>query len=137
MITKIKDSIEKITCQKRTILEFLRSVKTHPTAEEIYKAVKKKLPQISRGTVYRNLKFLAKKGKILEIFSRVSHYDGDVSFHAHFICRSCDRIFDIFNVTEKCELAISEFRKKREITTVGEIEGYYLIFYGFCRRCKN
>jgi Fe2+ or Zn2+ uptake regulation protein len=102
MITEIKGPREKITCQKKTILDFLKSVRTHPTAEEIYQAVKTKLPQISKGTVYRNLNFLAREGKILEIFSnKVSHYDGDISFHSHFICRKCGKIFDIFNNFQK------------------------------------
>lgn len=82
--------MEKITCQKRAILEFLKSSKTHPTAEEIYRSVKKKLPQISKGTVYHNLKFLAEKGEILEIPSMVFHYDGDTFSHAHFVCQKCD-----------------------------------------------
>jgi Fe2+ or Zn2+ uptake regulation protein len=123
--------VEKITCQKRAILEFLKSVKTHPTAEEIYRSVKKKLPQISRGTVYRNLKFLAKKGEILEIPSRVFHYDGDTFSHAHFVCQKCDRIFDVFDFCRECKIV-----KKKRIK-FGKIKGYNLIFYGICQNCQK
>jgi len=131
MITKIKEPIEKITCQKRAILEFLKSVKTHPTAEEVYQAVKAKLPQISKGTVYRNLKFLAKKGEILEIFSKISHYDGDISPHAHFICQRCNKIFDINNVCKECKIL------KIKKIKFGKIQDYNLNFYGLCQKCKN
>ncbi len=130
MITKIKAK-EKITCQKRAILEFLQSVKTHPTTEQIYQSIKEKLPQISKGTVYRNLKFLAKKGKVLEIFSKVAHYDGDISLHAHFVCQKCDKIFDINNVCKECKIL------KRKKIKFGKIKGYNLIFYGLCQTCQN
>jgi len=123
--------VEKITCQKRAILEFLKSVKTHPTAEEIYHSVKEKLPQISKGTVYRNLKFLAKKGEILEIPSRVFHYDGDTFSHAHFVCQKCDRIFDVFDLCRECKIV-----KKKRIK-FGKIKGYNLIFYGICQDCQK
>lgn len=76
--------MERITSQNKIILDYLRGVKTHPAAETIYLAVRKKLPQISRGTVYRNLKVLVKKSQIQEIPNAVSRYDGDVSQHAHF-----------------------------------------------------
>ena len=78
------------------LLDYLKSVKTHPCAEDIYKAVKKKLPNISLGTVYRVLNNFKEKGEILEIPFEVAHYDGDTSSHAHFICEKCKKIFDIF-----------------------------------------
>jgi len=131
----MKRSIEKNTCQKKAILDFLKSVKTHPTAEEVYRSVKEKLPQISRGTVYRNLNLLADKGEILEIFSKVSHYDGYISPHAHFVCRECDKIFDISDVREEYD-AMNKFIEMKG-RVFGKIQGYHLIFYGFCRRCKN
>jgi Fe2+ or Zn2+ uptake regulation protein len=123
--------VEKNTCQKRAILEFLKSVKTHPTAEEIYRSVKERLPQISKGTVYRNLKFLAKKGEILEISSKVFHYDGDALSHAHFVCQKCDRIFDVFDLCRECKIV-----KKKRIK-FGKIKGYNLIFYGICQDCQK
>jgi len=124
MITNNKQ--ERVTSQKKIILDFLKSVKTHPSTEEVYLAVKKKLPRISLGTVYRNLKDLKEKGEIQEVFSGVSHYDGDMSPHAHFICEKCDKIFDIF---EKIDVP-----KK---TKVGKIKNYQVYYYGFCKKCKK
>ena len=122
---------ERVTCQKKVILDYLRSTKSHPTAKDIYLAVKRTLPQISLATVYRNLKILSQKKEILEIESEVSHYDGDISFHAHFICQNCNRIFDIFDLCQNCKIV-----KKRKIK-YGQINGYNLIFYGLCQKCQK
>lgn len=108
-----------ITNQNKFILDYLRGVKTHPSAEIIYSAVKKKLPQISRGTVYRNLKNLKEKGQVLEIPSEINRYDGDISPHAHFFCEKCDKIIDIF-----------------EKIKVGKINNYQIYFYGTCNNCR-
>src|SRR3989344_495400 len=97
MSTNNVEQKERITSQKKIILDYLKSVKTHPSAEIIYSAVKRKLPQISRGTVYRNLKNLKEKSEILEIPARVSRYDGDISVHGHFFCQECGKILDVFD----------------------------------------
>ena len=85
------------TKQKAAILGYLRSVKTHPTAEIVYSAVKKEMPNISLGTVYRNLEEFSKNEIIgkLEVAGR-KRFDGDISVHGHFICEKCGRIDDLF-----------------------------------------
>jgi Fe2+ or Zn2+ uptake regulation protein len=93
MITNKK---ERLTNQKRVILEYLKSTKLHPSAKEVYLEVKKKLPQISLGTVYRILNQLKEKGEVKEILTEVSHFDGDLTPHSHFICQKCKKIFDVF-----------------------------------------
>lgn len=120
--------MERITSQKKIILEYLKSVKTHPSAEEIYKAVKKKLPSISQGTVYRILNGLIEKGEALEISSEVSHFDGDTSPHSHFICENCKKIFDIFE-----EIKIPRAKKVK----VGEVKNCKIYFYGLCKNCAK
>jgi Fur family ferric uptake transcriptional regulator/Fur family peroxide stress response transcriptional regulator len=119
---------ERTTNQKKFILEYLKSTKQHPSAEMVYKNVKKKLPQISLGTVYRILNQLKEKKEIIEIPSEVSRYDGNTSPHCHFICRKCRKIYDIF---EKCEIL------KNKITKVGKIDNYKIYFYGYCRNCQK
>jgi len=118
---------ERITSQRKIILDYLKSVKTHPSTEEVYLAVKKKLPQISLGTVYRNLKNLKEKGEIKEVFNEMSHYDGDISPHAHFVCEKCRKIFDVL---EKVNIS------KKKIK-VGEIKNYQIYYYGFCKKCQK
>lgn len=119
--------MERTTSQKEIILDYLKNVKIHPSAETVYSAVKKKLPRISRGTVYRVLKNLKNKGKIQEIPAEVSRYDGDISPHAHFFCECCQKIFDVF---EKC--GILQHKK----TKVGKIKNYQIYFYGCCKKCR-
>ena len=125
MITNKK---ERLTNQKRVILEYLKSTKSHPCAKEVYLEVKKKLPQISLGTVYRILNQLKEKGKVKEILTEVSHFDGDLTPHSHFICQKCKKIFDVFEEIPKL---------KNKKLKVGKIEDYQVIFYGICKKCKK
>lgn len=121
------------TCQKEIILDYLRNVKNHPSAEKVYLVVKKKLPRISQATVYRVLKSFKDRGEAQEISSKgVARFDADISSHAHFICQNCDKIFDIFEDT--C-VNCSILRTKR--TKVGKITKYKINFYGYCKNCKN
>ena len=122
----------RLTSQKKIILDYLMSVKTHPTAEDVYTIVKRKLPQISMGTVYRVLKNLDEKNKAQTILSKkAAHFDADISPHTHFVCQECDRVFDIEDECYKC----GTLEKKK--TKVGKIKNYKIIFYGICKQCQN
>lgn len=123
--------MEKITCQKKIILDYLKSIKTHPSAEEIFQEIKKKLPRISRSTVYRILKNLKEKGEILEIPGEFSRFDGNIFPHAHFICQKCKKIFDVFNTNLKFKII------KQKKLRVGKIKNYQIYFYGICKKCKK
>ena len=85
------------TCQRRVIMEELRKLKCHPTADELYCIVKQRLPKISLATVYRNLGLLADAGEIkrIELAGRQSRYDGDTSIHYHLRCRKCGAVEDL------------------------------------------
>ena len=82
--------------QRAAIIEVLRSTTTHPTAQWIYEEVRKQLPNISLGTVYRNLSALSSEGDILHISvgDGFEHFDGDNSPHLHLHCRRCGKIAD-------------------------------------------
>jgi len=128
-INKIKK--ERLTSQRKIILDYLKSTKTHPTAQEVYLVVKKILPQISRATVYRNLKMLIQKKEILEINSEVCHFDGNIFLHGHFVCQKCDKIFDINSLCRQCKVI-----KKNKIK-IGKVQGCNIIFYGLCKKCQK
>lgn len=119
---------ERITSQKKIILDYLKKITTHPSAEEVHLVVRKKLPRISLGTVYRVLKNLKEKGEIREVPYGVSHYDGNISPHSHFICEKCQKIFDIFE-------EYNVLKQKR--TKVGKIKNYQVFFYGICKKCRK
>ena len=121
------------TKQKEAILEVLKSTDSHPTASYIYEQVKEAIPHISLGTVYRDLKMLARKGEILEIdfASNPSRYDGNIENHYHFRCLKCDNIFDI---NEKVNLEIDG----RVANNTGfKVLYHCLEFHGLCQDCQR
>mgnify|MGYP005846365803 CR=1 FL=1 len=122
--------MERLTSQKKIILDYLKNVKTHPSAEKIYLEAKKKLPQISQGTVYRILNQAKEKGEIKELPCKIcSRFDGDISQHAHFICEKCGDIYDIF---EKIKIP-----SEKKVEKIGKINNYQLCFYGICKKCQK
>lgn len=116
--------------QKLVILDYLRSVKTHPTAQEVYENVKKKLPTISLGTVYRNLNNLSTDKDILKIDSdNESHFDGNVCTHPHFSCKDCGRVYDL-------EFNTNTNKQKSELEKKGfSVDCVNIIYYGVCNKC--
>ena len=86
-----------MTRQRRIIHDYLLSTKSHPTAEEIYMNVKKNMPSIAVGTVYRNLSLMTDAGEVRRITvpEHPDRYDGDVSPHDHLLCMKCKKLFDI------------------------------------------
>jgi len=122
---------ERLTNQKKIILDYLHSVKIHPSAEKVFKEVRKKLPRISQATVYRILNNLQEKKEVQVISAKgISRFDGNVSSHAHFVCQKCDKVYDICDVCKECSI----LRKKK--TKVGKINSYKVCFHGICKCCK-
>ncbi len=119
---------ERITSQKKIILDYLKKTKFHPSAEEVYLNARKKLPRISKGTVYRILNNLKEKGEIQELPCETRHYDGCLSPHAHFFCERCGGIFDVFE-----KIKIGEIKK----TKVGRVKKYQVLIYGICKKCEK
>lgn len=122
----------RLTNQRKIILQELRSVKTHPTADEIYNLVRKKMPRISLGTVYRNLEVLSTLGLVLKLENAAGQrrFDGDVSPHHHIRCNVCGKVGDIFNAPN-----ISGVEKG--LDTDFQITGHTLEFSGICPECQK
>ena len=123
----------RMTRQRRVILEELRKVNTHPSADEIYERVRKRLPRISLGTVYRNLEILSESGDIqkLEPGCSLKRFDGNPSEHCHIRCVRCDRIADAPMVPDL------EIDLGRVNATDFEILGHRLEFLGVCPTCSD
>jgi len=87
----------RMTKQRKAILKILENTDIHPTADWIYEQVKKEIPNISLGTVYRNLNVLSEMGKImtLDYGSSYSRFDGNPRNHYHFKCEKCEKVFDV------------------------------------------
>ena len=90
-------SMQRNTVQRQIILDALGNLGTHPTVEEVYAAVQKEHPTISKTTVYRNLRGLAQAGMILQISlpDSAERYDGNGHPHYHFKCSGCGCILDV------------------------------------------
>jgi len=114
-------------------MEFLRERKDHPTADVVYMNVRKTFPNISLGTVYRNLTLLADIGEIsrIRVGDGVDHFDADTSPHYHFICKECGSVIDLEmeDMTDINETANKNFS--------GLIEGHITYFYGKCGNCST
>jgi len=127
-----KTKKERMTAQKSFIFKYLKGVKTHPSAEAVYKEVKKELPSISQGTVYRVLNGFKEKGRIQSIDTKDNvHFDADLSDHAHFVCEKCGCVFDVYDGCSHCGVL------KNRKTKVGKINHYRINFYGTCKNCKD
>ncbi len=123
----------RLTNRRKVIIEELRKLHTHPTADELYEVVRKRLPRISLGTVYRNLEFLAGKGIIrkLEIGGTQKRFDGDLDIHQHIRCTECERIDDLpaGTAVTRCDREILE-------NTGYEIIERRVEFIGICPACR-
>ena len=123
----------RMTRQRQVILEELRKVNTHPSADEVYEMVRKRLPRISLGTVYRNLEILSESGDIkkLEPGCSLKRFDGNPSEHFHIRCIRCDRIADM-PMASDFEINLADMTP-----TEYEILGHRLEFFGLCPYCST
>ena len=121
----------KYSRQREMIRNFMSDRKDHPTADVVYMNVRNSIPNISLGTVYRNLMLLSDEGELqrIDVGDGVVHFDPDTSSHHHFICDECGAVLDIpfrdFHTIDE-EIAGS-FR--------GKIRGHRIYFHGLCQDC--
>lgn len=121
----------KYSRQREAIREFVINSKEHPTADMVYVKMKEIYPNISLGTVYRNLALLVDLGEISKIAmgNGPDRFDCHVSQHSHFICSKCHNIYDIDSDN------FEEIRKKAEKNLDGVITEQMTNFYGICGKC--
>jgi Fur family ferric uptake transcriptional regulator len=123
----------KMTVQRRVILEEIRSARTHPSTDELYLAVRRRLPDISMATVYRNLETLAEHGLIRRLWEvgAPRRYDGEIADHYHVVCERCGRVDDV--PLGAVNGFIDEVRRVSDY----DVQGYRLGFYGLCPDCRG
>lgn len=120
--------------QREAIKENLAGRKDHPTAEMVYESIRQMYPNISLGTVYRNLSLLAELGEIrkLDGMGGSDHFDGRTDFHTHFMCESCGQVIDLENDQE-----FTQFIHTTEQKFPGKILGCSTRFFGICECCMK
>jgi len=130
-LNKYRDIGFKLTPQRLAILDYLEGNKKHPSAEDVYRAVLKKVPTISFATVYTTLTALKQKGRLLELTSDPAkkRYDPDTRNHGHLFCVSCKRIVDIH--------VEHEFVLPKSVKQNFAITGSHVEFHGHCPACKK
>lgn len=123
----------RMTHQREIILAELKKSSSHPTADELYETVKKKLPRISMATVYRNLEILSSAGiiKKLAISGRQKRFDWELEEHNHIYCIQCHRVDNID--LKKTDLLPEQPEQKKGY----DISGCRIEFYGICPACKT
>jgi len=129
----LKRQNHRMTRQRKVILEELKKVKNHPGADEIFALVRKRLPHISLGTVYRNLEVLSELKEIqtIEYISTLKRFDGTPENHYHIRCVECGRIDDApFEIETNLEKKVRPF-------TNYSIISHRLEFIGLCPDCSK
>ena len=116
------------TKQRECVLNFINNVYTHPTANDVYMEVKKEIPNISLGTVYRLLNKLVEEGKIkrIKMLDNIDRFDHIDDFHAHFLCQKCNNVYDLSSFDD-FKISINDHL----------VVDYEINLKGICRDCKK
>ena len=123
----------KYSRQREAIKNFLAERYDHPTAETVYLGIKDEFPNISLGTVYRNLALLSEIGEIQKISTGKGpdRFDGRPHLHYHFMCTCCG------GVTDLSVEGLEHINILAEQGFDGDVEGHFAYFFGTCPECKN
>ena len=123
----------RLTTQRQIILEELSKVKTHPTASELYDMVRKRLPRIGLGTVYRNLELMAENGMVLklEVGGTQKRFDATTHTHYHIRCADCGKVDDIDTPV------MDDLVQEAANATAYEVLGHHIEFSGRCLACQK
>ena len=127
------DTMMRLTTQRQIILEELAKVKTHPTASELYDMVRKRLPRIGLGTVYRNLELMAENGMILklEVGGTQKRFDATTDTHYHIRCSQCGKVDDIDTPV------MDELVREAAASSSYQVLGHHVEFSGICPVCQK
>jgi Fur family peroxide stress response transcriptional regulator len=131
--TRFRRHAVRVTRQRAAIYAALAGTTSHPTAEDLYRLVKRQQPMISRNTVYYTLGVLRKAGLVQEVNvgHAVARFDGNVSMHHHLICLGCSQIMDVMD----------EGLNRLDLSN-GQAKGFHVVghrveFHGYCASCRQ
>lgn len=125
----LKECGVKPSMQRLAIYKYVAEHPTHPTADEIYEALRDQIPTLSKTTVYNTMKLFVSNGVVDEVFiDRTSErFDGNTDLHAHFMCEMCGGIYD----SEICDVQ----GVNNHIPSGAELRKTQLLYYGVCAEC--
>lgn len=123
---------QNFSSQRQAIYKAICSTKTHPSAKWVYENLKKSYPNLSLGTVYRNVALFKERGQIISVtnINGEERIDGNITPHSHFVCKNCGCIYDIFDdsiANINCPLSDEGFK----------VESSSVNFYGICNNCNQ
>lgn len=132
-LDKLKSTGVRMTPQRHAILSFLLESMTHPTADEIYKALVDRFPSMSVATVYNNLKLFIEAGLVRELTygDDSSRFDADLSDHYHAICERCGKIADFEY------MPLTDVEQAAAVNTGFKVHGHRMEVYGICDECSK
>ncbi|WP_010097149.1 peroxide-responsive transcriptional repressor PerR [Ornithinibacillus scapharcae] len=132
-IDTLKESGVRITPQRHAVLDYLMNAVIHPTADEIYKALEGKFPNMSVATVYNNLRVLRENGLVRELTygDSSSRFECNFSDHYHIICESCGKIVDFHYPS------LDEVESLAQKVTGFEVSHHRMEVYGTCESCQQ
>lgn len=118
--------------KRQMILDTIKSTDTHPSAKWVYETLKEQVPDLSLGTVYRNITLFKEQGLIVTVANvdGEERMDGDTSAHAHFVCKECGSVYD---VPEEA----ASINSQRCPMDGFETDCAVLTYYGRCSSCRN
>lgn len=125
--------MRKYSKQREAILNFLTQRKDHPTADVIYEEIRKDYPNISLGTVYRNLSLFVEEGQACSLFpgDGKEHFDGMTQPHYHFYCRKCRQVMDLDLPYQ------TEITQTAQRSFPGVLDSHQTCFFGLCPKCAE
>jgi Fur family peroxide stress response transcriptional regulator len=123
----------KVTHQRTEVFRELACTEDHPDAETIYQSVSRRVPAISRDTVYRTLATLEEHGLVhkAEILSSRGRYDANMDRHHHFVCTECGCVHDFYSET------LDELPIPKAVSTLGRVESSHVQLRGICSACAR
>ena len=118
--------------KRNAILSYLQGVTNHPSAEMVFTELKQEIPDLSMGTVYRNLNLFKQQGLAVSVATvkGVERFDGNTDPHVHFICSDCDAVIDLMEMDVPESLKVTA-----ESCCGGQVENCQLNFTGLCKDC--
>ncbi len=120
--------------KREAILDAIKSTKEHPSAEWLFQRLKPEYPDLSLGTIYRNLSFFQEQGSIksVGVVNGQERFDGDTSDHCHFVCTCCSKVVDLQDSTQTT-LLVQEVTKEYGV----EVHRAEVLLYGTCQSCLS